>query len=666
MRLGKFFVFLITILIILFGISSAPSPADAQTPAPTLDIFVANTASQCSGKPQCFYNDDPDTPQSVGLNKALTFARNNNLGGARIHILSAYNIKTDTVTIDFPVHLIGEDGGWLSTSNTSSSSCDLPILRITSEVSISNLYITDGSCNAPSRDLVVVDSNLNVLIENSTFEYGQNAIVQRNNLGNLTVRFNEIKNNNGYALLSENTEITSRLQLIANNIFNNNSNQPQVICQNNNNDLNHNFWGDGISATQATQGCQVDDNSLVLGAPIVSAPAGVQAALQTINTTYPTTDFYGFSAKSDFDPQLYVINHGSIMPFPDRSVADLTACGNYFDIFLAEGSQPANLTLRFSYAASILCEQAIQTISLCGSGSMKTFPLMWQDLKTSVTAGWDNVGDGPKDGAGDNQPGQETRCNITTKNIEVVLDNDGRPNLINDLAFTPFVVGFDITAVAVLRPVEQLNGSVMVNWTTSSESNTSAFKIMRGLSATGPWIQVGATMPPLGGSLVGKSYVLEDSTTSPSVTYYYLLQVIADDGSVQQSIGPVRLNTNAPTATPRPTSTTRPTSTHIPTRTPTIFRTATNSFRTSTPTMQTSTSQPVETDLMANTPTLEPFQKPTNLQSTETKRPTLISGALLDKEERQPGNRNVFLFVVGGTIIVGIVVLYLYLTRKTH
>ncbi|NLC13347.1 MAG: hypothetical protein GX768_04820, partial [Chloroflexi bacterium] len=225
---------------------------------------------------------------------------------------------------------------------------------------------------------------------------------------------------------------------------------------------------------------------------------------------------------------------------------------------------------------------------------------------------------------------------------------------------------FDITAVAVLRPVEQLNGSVMVNWTTSSESNTSAFKIMRGLSATGPWIQVGATMPPLGGSLVGKSYVLEDSTTSPSVTYYYLLQVIADDGSVQQSIGPVRLNTNAPTATPRPTSTTRPTSTHIPTRTPTIFRTATNSFRTSTPTMQTSTSQPVETDLMANTPTLEPFQKPTNLQSTETKRPTLISGALLDKEERQPGNRNVFLLVVGGTIIVGIVVLYLYLTRKTH
>src|SRR5690606_26961267 len=191
----------------------------------------------------------------------------------------------------------------------------------------------------------------------------------------------------------------------------------------------------------------------------------------------------------------------------------------------AEGSQPANLTLRFSYAASILCEQAIQTISLCGSGSMKTFPLMWQDvnINTSVTAGWDNVGESPKGTGGDIFSGQETRCNITTKNIEVVLDNDGRPGLIYDLAFTPFVVGFDITAVAVLRPVEQLNGTVMINWTTSSESNTSAFKIMRGLSATGPWIQVGATMPPLGGSLVGKSYVLEDSTTSPSVTYYYLL-----------------------------------------------------------------------------------------------------------------------------------------------
>ncbi len=656
MKIGKPFLFLLAIAIILIGFSGASSSAEAQTP--TLDIFVANTASQCSGKTQCFYNDDPDTPQSIALNKALTFARNNNLGGARIHILSAYNIKTDTVTIDFPVHLIGEASGWLSTA---SSNCSQPLLLITSEVTIRNLYITDGSCNSPSRNLVVINSNLDVVIENSTFEYGNNAIIHQNNLGDLTVRFSEIKNNNGYALLSENTEVTSRLQLTANNIFNNGT-QPQVICQSNNNEVNHNFWGDGIAATQATQGCQVE-NSRMLGAPIVSSQTGVQAVLQTISTTYPTTDFFGFSAKSDSDLQLYVINHGSLMPFADRAVADLTACGNYFDIFLVEANQPANVTLRFSYASNNLCGQAIQTISLCGSGSMKTFPLMWQDLKTEVTAGWDNVGANP---GGDIYPGQETRCNLQSKNIEVVIDDNGRPNLINDLSFTPFVLGFDITAVTVLRPVEQANGNVMVNWTTSSESNTSSFKIMRSLSETGPWIQVGTGVPALGGSLNGKSYVIEDSDTSPSTSYYYLLQVIADDSTVQQSVGPVRLNTAAPTATPRPTSTLRPTSTRVPTRTPTLFRTATNSFRTSTPTQQTVTGQPVEPDTITDTPTLEPFQKPTNFQSTETKRPTVNPGELLVKDELRSVDRNVFLIVIGALIVAGIVVLYLYLTRKSR
>src|SRR5690606_2164606 len=155
MQPGKFLSILLTVVAVLIGFSGAVSPADAQTP--TLDIFVANTANQCSGKTQCFYNDDPDTPQSVALNKALSFARNNNLGGARIHILSAYSIKTDTVTIDFPVHLIGEDSGWLSTS---SIICDAPLLEITSEVTIRNLYITDGDCNTTSRDLIVFDSNL--------------------------------------------------------------------------------------------------------------------------------------------------------------------------------------------------------------------------------------------------------------------------------------------------------------------------------------------------------------------------------------------------------------------------------------------------------------------------------------------------------------------------
>ncbi|MDD2522196.1 MAG: right-handed parallel beta-helix repeat-containing protein [Anaerolineaceae bacterium] len=657
MKPGKLILPMLVLLTILIVFSGVTSDARAQS----LDIFVANTKAQCGNIPQCYFNDDPDTPQSVALNKAMTFVRNNPGPIYRIHILSAYNIKTSTVIIDRPVELIGEDSGWLSTS---SGTCTDPLLRITSAVTIRNLYITDGSCNSPSRNLVVVDSSENVLIENSTFEYGNNAIVQINNLGDLIVRFSEIKNNDGYALLSENTEITSRLQMTANNVFNN-GNQPQVICQGNNSEVNHNYWGVGISATQATQGCGAD-NVRMLGAQIVSSPSGVQAALQSIGSTYPAADFFGFSARSDANTQLYVVNHGTAMPFPDRALGGLTACGNYFDIFLAEGSQPANLTLRFSYSASTTCVQAIQTISLCGSGSMTTFPLMWQDVKTGVTAGWDNTGDSPKGTGGNFFPGQETRCNLQAKNIEVVIDNDGRPNLDNDLAFTPFVVGFDITAVTVLRPVEQTNATARVNWTTSSEINTSAFKVMRGLAETGPWVQIGSAIPSLGGSLAGRTYFLDDTQVAASTTYYYLLQVIGDDGSVQQSVGPVRLITSGPTNTPRPTSTTRPTSTRVPTRTPTPFRTATNSFRTSTPTRITTTAEPSEVVLITATPTLEPFQKPTNLQSTETKRPTVNPAELLDKGKDKPANPRVILFVSGTAIVVLIVVLYFYLSRKSR
>jgi hypothetical protein len=658
MRPGKHFLYLLALIIILIVFSGAISDANAQTL--TLDIFVADKESQCVGKPQCFFNDDPDTPQAVALNKALTFARNNNLGGARIHILSAYNIKTDTVTIDFPVNLIGEASGYLSTS---SSTCVKPLLTITSEVTIRNLYITDGSCNTPSRDLVIVDSTLDVLIENSTFEFGNNAIVQKDNLGDLTVRFSEIKNNAGYALSSETIGVNSRLQMTANNITNNGG-QPQVICQGTNNEVNHNFWGAGVSVNQATQNCQADDLRM-LGAPIVNAQSGVQATLQTIGTDY-SNNFFGFSAKSTSGAELYAVNHGDSMPFSDPAMTDFIACGNYFDIFLAEGSQPTDLTLRFSYAANPACQQAIQSVSLCGSGSMKTFPLMWQDIKNGVTAGWDNVGDEPK-GSGDNTyPGQETRCNLQSKNIEVILDNNGWPNLETDLIFTPFVIGFDITAVNVLQPVEQTNGNVRINWTTSSESNTSGFQIMRGLAATGPWIPVGSLTQATGGSLSGRSYSIDDSQVSRSTTYYYLLQVIADDGSVQQEIGPVRLNTSSPTNTPRPTSTLRPTSTRIPTRTPTLFRTATNSFRTLTPTLVTVTTMSSGEVVITETPTLEPFQKPTNQKSTETKRPTTNPGVLLDKDGKSPGTKRGVMVLVGFGIVVGIVVIYLFLSRKSR
>lgn len=658
MKTGKGFLPIFAVVMVLIGLSWLSVNSSAQNFS--LDIFVANTESGCSGKPQCFYNDDPDTPQAIGLNKALTFARNNNLGGARIHILSPYQIKSSQVTIDFPVKLIGENDGWLSTS---SGDCSQPMLLIKSEVTLKNLHITDGSCTSPSRDLVVVQSQHSVLIENTTFEYGRNAIIHKNGLGNLLVRFSEIKHNDGYALLSENTEVTSRLQLTANNIYDN-RNQPQVICQNNN-EVNHNYWGSGVLASQTAQGCGAD-NLRALGAPIVSAQNGVQAALFELNSSYPAVDFYGFSAKSSGAAKIYVTNHGSVRPFPGLALEDLTACGNYFDIFSTQENQPQSMTLRFSYRGNSACEQAIQSLSLCGSGSMEAFPLMWLDPKTGVTAGWDNAGDSPQGATGNIFSGQEVRCSQPGKYLEVVLDNDGRPNLNNDLSFTPFVVGFEISAINYLRPVEIQTSKVKVDWETISETNTSGFKIFKATSQAGPWSQLGGKIPALGGPLAGHIYIIEDNAITPSTTYYYKLEVIRNDESVQQTVGPVRMVSDPSSAspTPRPSSTSRPTSTRIPTRTPTLFATAPNTYRSPTHNYPTTTPEPTEENQVTATPTLEPFQKPTNLQSTQTKRPTKNPGTILDKDGKPPSGGGYPYLFLGAGIVGGLLLAYLYLTRK--
>jgi hypothetical protein len=121
---------------------------------------------------------------------------------------------------------------------------------------------------------------------------------------------------------------------------------------------------------------------------------------------------------------------------------------------------------------------------------------------------------------------------------------------------------------------------------------------------------------------------------------------------------------SAASPTPRPTSTSRPTSTRIPTSTPTLFATAPNTYRSPTPTYTTATPEPTEENLVTATPTLEPFQKPTNLQSTETKRPTQNPGTFLDKDGKQPSGEIYIYLILGAAIVGGIVVTYLYLTRK--
>jgi len=423
----------------------------AQNPNQINDLFIANTKENCGNIDNCFYNDEPDTLEALALQKAINFAKANNLSNPNIIILNAYSTKSATVTIDYPLTLTSQSSGYLSTS---SSNCSNPLLTLTSNVKIRNLTITDGSCSSPSRDLVVVESSTNVTIENSTLEYGRNSIIHKNSTGNLTVRFNQIKNNDGYALLSENTEITSRLQMVANNITNNG--QIQVVCQNNRN-VDHNFWGGGITPSQSAPTCGVD-NTRRLDAPIVLADNGngVEAAIINTSSSYPSSATFGVSAKSNSGAQIYIVNHGQSKPFPDMAIAEQQVCSNYYDIFLAEGSQPSDLSLRFSYFGNSLCEQAIESASICGSGQKENYPLMWLDVKTGVTEGWDNAGATPKGPSGGIYSGQEVRCNTSDNTIEIDLNNLGRPNLITDLNFTPFVLAIetstDPTATNTPRP----------------------------------------------------------------------------------------------------------------------------------------------------------------------------------------------------------------------
>lgn len=667
MKASKFWVLIFFIILLLLAFSDEKQPS-VLAQSPDSEIYVANNQSQCSGISQCFFNNDPDKIESIALAKAIDFAKENNLENANIHILSPYSIQTDQIIIDYPVNIIGENDGWLSTT---SGTCDQPMFLVQAEVNFQNLHITDGSCSnpKPSRDLIHVESDAEVRIENSTLENGKNAIVHKTSTGKLVVQFCEIKNNDQHALLSENTEATSELVLIANNIIDN-QDDVQVVCSTNTS-ADHNFWGDNFLPLQARQACDVHD-SKILGARIHTLQTGVAAALLTLNATYPSSDFYGLSARSDEQTQLYVINHQTSMPFADSSARNVTACGNYFDIFLPKDVEPQQISLRLTYDKSEACTQAVQTMSVCGSGQPKTFPLMWYDPKTGVTDGWDYAGNSPQSEAGNIFGGQQVVCDYDAKEIEIFLDNDGRPNLLNDLEYTPIVVGFEVSAIYGFSVNENSFGTVSVNWSTRSEVNTSGFRVLRATTEEGPWEQISTTVAAAGAELQSHSYQLNDDSINPASVYYYKIEALFEDGSLQQSIGPIQINTISPTSTVRPTSTPyptrtlRPTSTPVPTRTPTPFNTATNSFRTFTPTFVTNTPKSTTIVQVTDTPTLVEFEKPTSIRPTETIRPTSKPGNILEKKKDTNPDLN-SLLVWGSILVVGVgTVIAIYLSKKSR
>ena len=663
-RLGLLMVFF------LLGIFGAQGSVAAETTQQN-QLYVANTEALCSGYNPCFFNDTADLPGSNALTKALNYARDEALSDATINVLSPYEINSHAVIVDYPVSIIGKNDGWISTST---SVCDKPMLTISAQVTIRDIDLTDGACTDQSRNLVEVNSPSPVLIEHSTFENGQTAVSYQAGVGSLTLQFNHF-NNNQRAIYSTNTEPNAKLLVAANNITANGT-TAQVVC-NRKSFVDHNFWGTDVLPSQSASGCGADDAKR-LGAPIVEETTGVAARLMSLTDTFPSTDFYGFKASSSSPSNLYVVNHGSVVPFVN-SAGTPHQCSNFFDIFLPPSETPGDITLSFAYRNANDCAPIIQSAAYCGSGDQTKFPLLWYDPKNQVTDKWDKTGDKPQTSFGSIFSGQETICRTTNKTIEVTVDNDGRPDLDIDLVFTPFVIGYEQAGILSFTAIPTTN-AINLNWTTVTEVNTEGFFISRSNTADGTYEKISGNIDATGSPTSGSIYSYSDTSAAVGQTYYYKLVIVNIDGSIQQTVGPKNASippqqtpTNTPTATitRTPTRTGTSTRTITPTRTPTPFYTATSAYKTGLPEEPT-----LFLPTFTNTPTIE-LVPDLSLTPTETSTPTstpsrtptpTVSGTpssgLLGKTDRYSGENHIPFYLGGVAVLILIALLAVYIHRK--
>lgn len=647
------------------GISLAETPQQNQ-------LYVANTEALCSyyGYTNCFFNDSTDLPESNALTKAVKFARDNNLTDATINILSHYEINSHPIQVDFPVTIIGKNGGWISTST---SDCSRPMFVISAQATIRDISLNDGACNSPSRDLLVVNSPSPVMIEHSTFEDGNTAISYQAGAGDLTVQFSHI-NNNQVAINRTNPDPDANLLVVANNITSS-STSAQVSCAGNSS-VDHNFWGIGVLPSQSASGCEADDTKR-LAAPIVTETTGVAARLLSLTNTLPAADFYGFKASSSIPVGLYVVNHGDSAPFSSTAGSPYN-CSNFFDVFLPPSASPGAITLSFAYRDTNDCAPIIQSAAYCGSGNQTRFPLLWYDPKTRVTDKWDKTGDKPQSSAGSIYAGQETTCRTASKTIEVVIDNNGRPDLLNDLFFTPFVIGYEQAGILSFT-ASATTSAINLNWTTVTEVNTLNFHIVRSTTSDGTYEKISGDISAMGSPVSGSSYSFSDSTAVTGQTYYYKLVVINSDGSLQQMVGPVSASisplttpTHTATATKTPTRTATNTLTPIY-RSPTPFRTATSAFRTSVPEDPTLVlPTPIDTGTSTIKPSSDLSLTPEGTPpptSKPSRTPTLtVSGTpksgLLERTDRYSGQKQVSFYLGGMAVLILLVLLAVYIHRK--
>ncbi|HEY9077679.1 MAG TPA: hypothetical protein VIO61_14190 [Anaerolineaceae bacterium] len=598
----------------LWSVNQVFLPSIPATPS-TAQVFVANDPTACGSSMPCYVNSGYD--QSGGLGTGLKDAVDAVNPLSTITILDGYLVKSQAVLINKAVTIQGSGNSSISYGGPASA-CSNPVLEITAGATLKTLTVSDGACTTPfDRNLVAINSTEPVLLESNTLTGGKDGVAVTDNTGNLTLRFNHITGNSGYAVRWQSTTPggTGRLDAVGNNLYGN-QNGVQVECDsaattaNSNRLIDHNYLGTSLTGSHAH--CTAADSKR-LGAPIVpnSGAPGANAALVTVRSSkqYAFNNLVGFQWSSSGtipDFPLYIVNHGQgtvdHIPFTGVFGADLSACSNYWDVFLGNpdmATADVSLNLFFNYNLNPNCKFTIDSIQYCSSTDAARYPLWWYDPTSppaNATEGWDTTGQPPSGPGASGATGQTTSCSISDNEIKVIIDTSGRPDLAHDLDFTAFVVGTPLVSYMGATPG---NGQITLQWTTQSETNISGYYVQSSTSPNGPFSDVSPFKPAQGTAPNGYGYSFVHTGLSNNTTYYYRLRMM---NSSQTGYLLSRITSATPSA-PTPTPTATKTATRTITSTPTIS---------STPT-ETATDYPTVTltPYVYYGPTWTPYRSPT-------------------------------------------------------
>jgi len=525
--------------------------------------YLAGSPSACTQSP-CFLNSAGDS--AGGLGTGLRDAIDALPVGGRIVVLGTVMLKGQSVTLNKPMTL---EGGANAVLTAEDGLCASPLLEVTAGVTLRGLTINDGTCTSPSRTLILVNTTDAVLIESNDLLNGADAISVANVGVSLTVRYNHITGNSGYALYWGSAS-SAPLLLVANNLHQNRSGSAVECAAGASAPVasrlaNHNYWGDGVIPSASETHCTLDP-ARRLGAPIArnSTSAGVRATRLTVTAskTYLFDNQIALQRSSDgSDVDVYVVNHGADVPSSIPSFSFSTGspnpCGYAFDVFLAENTAPSGtLELSFKYNRSAACIAVIESTQYCElSSNASKFPLWWLDPSGVLTAGWDTTGQNPAGSGAGGVSGQPTTCDMEQDEIRVAIDTSGKPSF-TELGFTPFMVGLPIPATFRLLASDR---TVTVQWSTTTEADISGFYVLRSLSASGPFDPISDLIPRRGSATSGSDYTFVDGGRTNGVMNYYRIKVMRPDGGyVYSDILSIVPNTPTPTFTPTRTRTWTP------------------------------------------------------------------------------------------------------------